>query len=83
MQDMRWDHGLKVTGEGEYLVGHAGAVLLRKLADQAGADRPARVRAGAEGKVPPGRLWCGAGVHGVAAGGAVALRGTAEDCLPR
>src|SRR5271167_1204579 len=36
MQDTRWDHGLKVTGEGESLVGHAGAVLLRKLADQAG-----------------------------------------------
>ena len=29
-------HGLKVTGEGKGLVGHAGAVLLRKLADQAG-----------------------------------------------
>ena len=25
-----------MTGEGEGLVGHAGAVLLRKLADQAG-----------------------------------------------
>jgi len=36
MDDTRWDHGLKVTGEGEGLVGHAGAVLLRKLADQAG-----------------------------------------------
>jgi hypothetical protein len=36
MQDTRWDHGLKVTGEGEGLVGHAGAVLLRKLADRAG-----------------------------------------------
>jgi len=36
MQDTRWDHWLKVTGEGEGLVGHAGAVLLRKLADQAG-----------------------------------------------
>ncbi len=36
MQDTRWDHGLKVTGEGEGLVGYAGAVLLRKLADQAG-----------------------------------------------
>ena len=30
MQDTRWDHGLKVTGEGEGLVGHAGAVPLRK-----------------------------------------------------
>ena len=27
MDDTRWDHGLKVTGEGECLVGHAGAVL--------------------------------------------------------
>ena len=36
MQDTRWDHGLKVTSEGEGLVGHAGAVLLRKLADRAG-----------------------------------------------
>src|SRR6266568_869922 len=36
MDDTRWDHGLKVTGEGQGLVGHAGAVLLRKLADQVG-----------------------------------------------
>jgi hypothetical protein len=36
MDDTRRDHGLKVTGEGEGLAGHAGAVLLRKLADQAG-----------------------------------------------
>jgi hypothetical protein len=36
MQDMWWDHGLKVTGEGVGLAGHAGAVLLRKLADQVG-----------------------------------------------
>jgi hypothetical protein len=34
--DTRWDRALKVTGDGEGLVGHAGAVLLRKLADQAG-----------------------------------------------
>src|ERR1700736_4362437 len=36
MQDTRWDHGLTVTGEGQGLAGHAGAVLLRKLADRAG-----------------------------------------------
>ena len=36
MEDTRWDHGLTVTGEGQGLAGHAGAVLLRKLADQAG-----------------------------------------------
>ena len=32
----RWDHALKVTGGGTGLVGHAGAILLRKAADQAG-----------------------------------------------
>jgi hypothetical protein len=34
--DTRWDHALKVTGDGEGLAGQAGAVLLRKLADQVG-----------------------------------------------
>jgi hypothetical protein len=34
--DTRWDHALKVTGHGEGLVGQAGAMLLRKLADQVG-----------------------------------------------
>ena len=49
MQDTGWGHALKVTGDGEGLVGHAGAVLLRKLADQAGltaALAPALARAG-------------------------------------
>jgi hypothetical protein len=49
MKDTRWDHGLKVAGEGEGLVGHAGAVLLRKVADQAGLTGslgPALARAG-------------------------------------
>src|SRR5438445_6025554 len=36
MQHMPWDHALKVTGGGSGLVGHAGAILLRKAADQAG-----------------------------------------------
>ena len=36
MEDTRWDHALKVTGGGTGLVGHAGAILLRKAADQAG-----------------------------------------------
>ena len=36
MDDTRWDHGLTVTGDGQGLAGHAGAVLLRKLAGQAG-----------------------------------------------
>src|SRR5712691_4629270 len=36
MKDTPWDYGLRVTAEADGLVGHAGAVLLRKLADQAG-----------------------------------------------
>ena len=36
MQHNRWDHALKVTADGTGLVGHAGTVLLRKAADQAG-----------------------------------------------
>jgi hypothetical protein len=31
-----WDHALKVIGDGQGLVGHAAAILLRKAADQAG-----------------------------------------------
>src|SRR5580698_4737428 len=36
MQHNGWDHALKVTAGGTGLVGYAGAVLLRKAADQAG-----------------------------------------------
>ncbi len=36
MQHNRWDHALKVTADGKGLVGHAGAILLRKAADQLG-----------------------------------------------
>jgi Transposase DDE domain group 1 len=36
MQHNGWDHALKVTASGTGLVGHVGAVLLRKAADQAG-----------------------------------------------
>jgi len=36
MQHNGWDRALKVTADGAGLVGHAGAVLLRKAADQAG-----------------------------------------------
>src|SRR6266851_4534314 len=49
MKDTPWDHGLRVTAEADGLAGHAGAVLLRKLAGQAGltaALGPALARAG-------------------------------------
>ena len=36
MQHNGWDHALKVTANGKGLVGHAGAILLRKAADQCG-----------------------------------------------
>jgi len=36
MQHNGRDHALKVTADGAGLVGHAGAVLLRKACDQAG-----------------------------------------------
>jgi hypothetical protein len=68
MTDRGWDHGLKVTGDGEALVGHAGAVLLRKLADQAGltaALGSALVRAGKFPLVDRG--WGVAQCHGLAA----------------
>jgi hypothetical protein len=49
MQDKGWDHGLKVTGEGEGLIGHAGAALIRKMADKSGLTSglgPALARSG-------------------------------------
>jgi hypothetical protein len=36
MKDTSWAHALEVTADGNGLVGHSGAVLLRKLADQCG-----------------------------------------------
>jgi hypothetical protein len=33
-KDMRWDRNLSVSADAGGLIGHAGAVLLRKLADQ-------------------------------------------------
>jgi len=36
MQDNGWDHALTVTADGTGLVGHAGGILLRRLADRCG-----------------------------------------------
>jgi hypothetical protein len=49
MQDTPWDRALKVTADADGLVGHAGAVLLRKIADGSGLTGwlgPALARAG-------------------------------------
>jgi hypothetical protein len=52
MKDTPWDHALKVSGDGEGLVGHAGAVLLRKLADQAGLTAALGAALARAGKFP-------------------------------
>src|SRR5207244_7378230 len=52
MDDTRWDHRLTVTGEGQGLVGHAGAVLLRKLADRAGLTAALGAALARKGKFP-------------------------------
>lgn len=36
MHNPTWDHRLSVTADGKGMIGHAGAVLLRKLADRTG-----------------------------------------------
>ena len=52
MKHNGWDHALKVTGDGTGLVGHAGAVLLRKAADQAGLTAGSARRCGRKALAP-------------------------------
>jgi hypothetical protein len=52
MQHNGWDHALKVTADGAGLVGHAGAVLLRKAADQAGLTAQLSAALREEGRSP-------------------------------
>ena len=51
-KDTGWDHALKVTGSGKRLVGHAGAMLLRKLADRAGLTAALGPALGRPGRFP-------------------------------
>ena len=64
MQHNGWDHALKVTADGTGLVGHAGAVLLRKAADQAGLTAAAERGAAEEGHVAAVRPGHRAGLAG-------------------
>ena len=61
MEHNGWDHALKVTADGTGLVGHAGAVLLRKAADQAGLTAalgaPLR-KVGQSPVIDQGSCWC-------------------------
>jgi hypothetical protein len=52
LKDTRWDRDLSVVAEADGLVGHAGAVLLRKLADQCGLTAALGGALGRAGKFP-------------------------------
>ena len=51
-KDMRWDRNLSVSADAGGLIGHAGAVLLRKLADQCGLTPALGAALGRKGKFP-------------------------------
>ncbi len=51
-KDTRWDWNLSVTADAGGLIGHAGAVLLRKLADQCGLTSALGAALGRKGKFP-------------------------------
>jgi Transposase DDE domain group 1 len=51
-KDTRWDRNLSVAADADGLIGHAGAVLLRKLADQCGLTSALGAALGRKGKFP-------------------------------
>ena len=51
-EDTSWDRHLSVAADGEGLIGHAGAVLLRKLADQCGLTSALGAALARAGKFP-------------------------------
>lgn len=51
-KNTRWDRNLSVAPDAEGLIGHAGAVLLRKLADQCGLTSAPGAALGRKGKFP-------------------------------
>ena len=52
LKDTPWDKNLSVTCDGKGLIGHAGAVLLRKLADRCGLTAPLPGALARAGKFP-------------------------------
>jgi Transposase DDE domain group 1 len=52
LKDTRWDRDLSVAAEADGLIGHAGAVLLRKLADQCGLTAALSAALARAGKSP-------------------------------
>src|SRR5260370_38383532 len=51
-KDTRWDRNLSVTPAAEGLIGHAGAVLARKLAERCGLTPALGAALGRKGKAP-------------------------------
>jgi len=51
-KDTRWDRNLSVAPDADGLIGHAGAVLLRKLGDQCGLTSALGAALGRKGKFP-------------------------------
>jgi hypothetical protein len=51
-KNTRWDRNLSVAPDAQGLIGHAGAVLLRKLADQCGLTPALGAALGRKGKIP-------------------------------
>src|SRR5438128_3061605 len=51
-KDTRWDRNLSVAADADGLIGHAGAVLLRKLADQCGLTPALGAALGRKEKFP-------------------------------
>ena len=51
-KNTRWDRNLSVAADADGLIGHAGAVLLRKLADQCGLTSALGAALGRKGKFP-------------------------------
>jgi Transposase DDE domain group 1 len=51
-KDTRWDRNLSVAADADGLVGHAGAILLRKLADRCGLTSALGAALGRAGKFP-------------------------------
>jgi hypothetical protein len=51
-KNTRWDRNLSVAPDAEGLIGHAGAVLLRKLADQCGLTSALGAALGRKGNSP-------------------------------
>jgi hypothetical protein len=81
MQHNGWDRALKVTADETGLVGHAGAVLLRKAADQAGLTGQLSGALRKTGTSP--LLDRGVVLVSMAAAIALGARGLPETAFPR